>query len=140
MQGAAIRSRSDCSLWYASTKRSEPPSVRKVSITAYCTFATTNAFTTASFRPPVGLETDRKSTRLNSSHSQISYAVFCLKNIPQRWTDVGDQVHSVSVRPSDYLLTIGHAHRTAQREKTTILSPARSPRQMPLTTPLRPQP
>src|SRR2546430_3809675 len=29
-------------------------------------------------------EGDRKSTRLNSSHSQISYAVFCLKkkNIP----------------------------------------------------------
>src|SRR5688572_31868599 len=25
------------------------------------------------------LEVDRKSTRLNSSHSQISYAVFCLK-------------------------------------------------------------
>src|SRR2546430_6487735 len=24
---------------------------------------------------------DRKSTRLNSSHSQISYAVFCLKKI-----------------------------------------------------------
>src|SRR2546430_7408073 len=24
-------------------------------------------------------DTDRKSTRLNSSHSQISYAVFCLK-------------------------------------------------------------
>src|SRR2546430_8135876 len=39
-------------------------------------------------RPRVGLgtdragsrrERDRKSTRLNSSHSQISYAVFCLK-------------------------------------------------------------
>src|SRR2546430_11780023 len=27
---------------------------------------------------PLDLE-DRKSTRLNSSHSQISYAVFCLK-------------------------------------------------------------
>src|SRR2546430_5195241 len=27
--------------------------------------------------PPADL--DRKSTRLNSSHSQISYAVFCLK-------------------------------------------------------------
>src|SRR2546430_8864371 len=27
----------------------------------------------------VGGEQDRKSTRLNSSHSQISYAVFCLK-------------------------------------------------------------
>src|SRR5688572_31094387 len=26
-----------------------------------------------------GLAIDRKSTRLNSSHSQISYAVFCLK-------------------------------------------------------------
>src|SRR2546430_12643749 len=25
------------------------------------------------------IEADRKSTRLNSSHSQISYAVFCLK-------------------------------------------------------------
>src|SRR5688572_32466515 len=28
---------------------------------------------------PTGEERDRKSTRLNSSHSQISYAVFCLK-------------------------------------------------------------
>src|SRR5688572_32455222 len=27
----------------------------------------------------VDLDGDRKSTRLNSSHSQISYAVFCLK-------------------------------------------------------------
>src|SRR5688572_31060588 len=27
----------------------------------------------------VGVAGDRKSTRLNSSHSQISYAVFCLK-------------------------------------------------------------
>src|SRR2546427_4315054 len=29
--------------------------------------------------PDVHGEGDRKSTRLNSSHSQISYAVFCLK-------------------------------------------------------------
>src|SRR5688572_32541529 len=28
---------------------------------------------------PEEVEVDRKSTRLNSSHSQISYAVFCLK-------------------------------------------------------------
>src|SRR3712207_6885580 len=27
----------------------------------------------------VGLREDRKSTRLNSSHANISYAVFCLK-------------------------------------------------------------
>src|SRR3989338_2547457 len=29
----------------------------------------------------VGNAVDRKSTRLNSSHSSISYAVFCLKKI-----------------------------------------------------------
>src|SRR2546427_9449940 len=29
--------------------------------------------------PPKACALDRKSTRLNSSHSQISYAVFCLK-------------------------------------------------------------
>src|SRR5206468_11333432 len=29
--------------------------------------------------PSEVLEADRKSTRLNSSHDQISYAVFCLK-------------------------------------------------------------
>src|SRR3712207_7517164 len=28
---------------------------------------------------PTGALTDRKSTRLNSSHANISYAVFCLK-------------------------------------------------------------
>src|SRR2546430_3521177 len=30
-------------------------------------------------RDLLGIRQDRKSTRLNSSHSQISYAVFCLK-------------------------------------------------------------
>src|SRR2546430_7426801 len=37
---------------------------------------------------------DRKSTRLNSSHSQISYAVFCLKKkkttIATLWYDYDD--------------------------------------------------
>src|SRR2546430_9973687 len=33
---------------------------------------------------PPGFFKDRKSTRLNSSHSQISYAVFCLKK-KQKW-------------------------------------------------------
>src|SRR2546430_7387678 len=33
--------------------------------------------------------TDRKSTRLNSSHSQISYAVFCLKKKKQSSTIYG---------------------------------------------------
>src|SRR5687768_17930337 len=30
-------------------------------------------------KPPVKKKEDRKSTRLNSSHGYISYAVFCLK-------------------------------------------------------------
>src|SRR2546430_5080737 len=33
--------------------------------------------------------TDRKSTRLNSSHSQISYAVFCLKKKTRKSTQEG---------------------------------------------------
>src|SRR2546421_6115167 len=40
-------------------------------------------------------EADRKSTRLNSSHDQISYAVFCLKkkkrNIAIRQSNYGDK-------------------------------------------------
>src|SRR2546427_1593378 len=44
-----------------------------------------------------GGDVDRKSTRLNSSHSQISYAVFCLKKKKSMsmcapsgtWTKVG---------------------------------------------------
>src|SRR2546430_4130959 len=32
---------------------------------------------------------DRKSTRLNSSHSQISYAVFCLKKKKTRYRKSG---------------------------------------------------
>src|SRR2546427_4465329 len=32
---------------------------------------------------PMQRDQDRKSTRLNSSHSQISYAVFCLKKKKQ---------------------------------------------------------
>src|SRR2546427_1619587 len=35
--------------------------------------------TQARERPSAVISRDRKSTRLNSSHSQISYAVFCLK-------------------------------------------------------------
>src|SRR2546430_8589881 len=34
--------------------------------------------------PVLQLVADRKSTRLNSSHSQISYAVFCLKKKRKR--------------------------------------------------------
>src|SRR2546430_12778414 len=37
---------------------------------------------------------DRKSTRLNSSHSQISYAVFCLKKKKQQH----DALLAISIR------------------------------------------
>src|SRR2546427_8393680 len=36
---------------------------------------------------------DRKSTRLNSSHSQISYAVFCLKKKKKHQTNALYSVH-----------------------------------------------
>src|SRR5256886_11053618 len=39
----------------------------------------------------VTLAVDRKSTRLNSSHSQISYAVFCLKK--KKKTEVVIDLH-----------------------------------------------
>src|SRR2546428_2503286 len=39
--------------------------------------------------------TDRKSTRLNSSHDQISYAVFCLKK--KKKNQEGAQAHTAQV-------------------------------------------
>src|SRR2546421_1539841 len=44
--------------------------------------------------PPI-VKTDRKSTRLNSSHDQISYAVFCLKKKTKahRYRPQGRQAH-----------------------------------------------
>src|SRR2546430_3586354 len=36
---------------------------------------------------------DRKSTRLNSSHSQISYAVFCLKKKKRRYSSRGTETY-----------------------------------------------
>src|SRR5256886_6035435 len=41
---------------------------------------------------------DRKSTRLNSSHSQISYAVFCLKK----------KIHVTRVRIPNHCLYLKH--------------------------------
>src|SRR6267154_5921181 len=38
-----------------------------------------SAWARSAYWPPNGTRLDRKSTRLNSSHPSISYAVFCLK-------------------------------------------------------------
>src|SRR3989475_1253810 len=51
---------------------------------------------------------DRKSTRLNSSHSQISYAVFCLKKkktaLPMRTTEHTSELQSQADSRSQLLL------------------------------------
>src|SRR5438876_8754495 len=39
---------------------------------------------------------DRKSTRLNSSHPSISYAVFCLKKKKQKTKKQADTKHKIS--------------------------------------------
>src|SRR2546430_15686371 len=54
-----------------------PPPMKLVSFLLAGLVAAPSSVTLAQ-RPERGRE-DRKSTRLNSSHSQISYAVFCLK-------------------------------------------------------------
>src|SRR2546428_6893995 len=53
-------------------------------------------------RPHFGA--DRKSTRLNSSHDQISYAVFCLKK--------KTTAHSALTPPSHLLSTLPHLQST----------------------------
>src|SRR5258707_5570524 len=50
-------------------------------------------------RPP----RDRKSTRLNSSHANISYAVFCLKKKNDRSGGTGNDNHNDLVLPQVYL-------------------------------------
>src|SRR2546426_6866291 len=42
--------------------------------------------TVAELSQTMGVKRDRKSTRLNSSHLVISYAVFCLKK--KKWTEL----------------------------------------------------
>src|SRR2546430_9128122 len=54
-------------------------------------------------RPRQGFPTDRKSTRLNSSHSQISYAVFCLKK-KNELIDVDGKGHTHECRTCGFLV------------------------------------
>src|SRR2546430_7505857 len=54
---------------------------------------------------------DRKSTRLNSSHSQISYAVFCLKKKNSRSSNTLSTIHPVDPR-SPHVYPLLHRSRT----------------------------
>src|SRR2546427_5992937 len=58
--------------------------------------------------PRPSRDADRKSTRLNSSHSQISYAVFCLK---KKKHDSASQSSSSVRRP---------ARRSAQSRQASV--------------------
>src|SRR2546430_3159073 len=58
-------------------------------------------------RPP-DRRADRKSTRLNSSHSQISYAVFCLKK-KKRVEDLRPQM---AVWVDETFTQLNHLSRT----------------------------
>src|SRR5689334_24722039 len=60
---------------------------------------------------------DRKSTRLNSSHSSISYAVFCLKKkIPRGVTSLvaADTIVRSTHRAQTQTLYLAHPPRHAQ--------------------------
>src|SRR2546426_3520106 len=60
---------------------------------------------------------DRKSTRLNSSHLVISYAVFCLKKKKNSRPDDGeDQASSQRVLNSDQK-HLGHARHQAEPQE-----------------------
>src|SRR2546430_13044691 len=55
---------------------------------------------------PVSCQTDRKSTRLNSSHSQISYAVFCLKKKKKKTQDIQQIKSNIHVQTTS--LRVAH--------------------------------
>src|SRR2546430_4050802 len=64
---------------------------------------------------------DRKSTRLNSSHSQISYAVFCLKKKKQQQMTRSPPTRTGSCMSSS------HSNRMPTREQTRVILASCSP-------------
>src|SRR6266571_2568841 len=59
--------------------------------------------------PPCARRSDRKSTRLNSSHMSISYAVFCLKkkNLADHLRDRRHEALPAFVRDSHHIVRAG---------------------------------
>src|SRR5258708_33841189 len=56
-------------------------------------FTTSTPIRLAGMQIPAATYTDRKSTRLNSSHQIISYAVFCLKKKKKRINKLQNHTH-----------------------------------------------
>src|SRR2546430_6377680 len=65
-------------------------------------FAFASHFAPAMMMPAIAIYRDRKSTRLNSSHSQISYAVFCLKKKGRLTPNFADKV--IRLHPTKHYL------------------------------------
>src|SRR5688572_32458424 len=63
---------------------------------------------------PVGGYLDRKSTRLNSSHSQISYAVFCLKKKKKKKKN---KYNIQKTNQKKFYNTIIHIHRDCNKSQ-----------------------
>src|SRR2546430_12188434 len=65
---------------------------------------------------------DRKSTRLNSSHSQISYAVFCLKKKKKTQLEFDPKQYPTHqpqrTPPRDRLQLLPHPHHVARHTST----------------------
>src|SRR2546430_9379541 len=66
-------------------------------------------------RLPIRVELDRKSTRLNSSHSQISYAVFCLKKKKQEYRRCASLLPTATDRALAVALPASSSHRASAR-------------------------
>src|SRR2546427_6620704 len=80
---------------------------------------------------------DRKSTRLNSSHSQISYAVFCLKKkkkllerqrtrVNSRSTQMSYAASSLTKKPNRKHTTRGVTRHTSRRGRRSSVAVART--------------
>src|SRR5437868_8275909 len=64
-----------------------------------------------------GAWTDRKSTRLNSSHVSTSYAVFCLKK--QNYRSAGDHFDASSLGGLDFF-EVGNEVRQGRAPRTSL--------------------
>src|SRR2546421_1876925 len=91
------------------------------------------------FRRGTAAARDRKSTRLNSSHDQISYAVFCLKKKKFVRENLASYGYKFDPTDPDFLATLETASNSARdietiatgegqiegRERDTVLECAR---------------
>src|SRR5260221_9960785 len=76
---------------------------------------------------------DRKSTRLNSSHTVISYAVFCLKKKKRTWQDRKQNTRDLGKSPQRHSRNEAESgppascHRSHNATKPRIRHPSISP-------------